>query len=168
MPNNMEVKIDPILTPILPLQKHHLRAIEKEDVLALLTRDHPKKLNLIKFILNLSLSYHNGFPRIFILCDGSSYFYDNPHTYNIYNYNNELQYKSSDDNNTRKRKVAKDDTCSICMESVHSSALSLPKDAPSSAISLPCNHLFHTECVKAWFDMNKTCPNCRALAPTSM
>jgi hypothetical protein len=97
-----------------------------------------------------------------------AYFYDNPHTYNIYNYNNELQYKSSDDNNTRKRKVAKDDTCSICMESVHSSALSLPKDAPSSAISLPCNHLFHTECVKAWFDMNKTCPNCRALAPTSM
>ena len=28
-------------------------------------------------------------------------------------------------------------------------------------IKLKCNHEYHKECIKAWFDINKNCPQCR-------
>ena len=41
--------------------------------------------------------------------------------------------------------------CSICMEEL----------AAYEAKQLPCDHLFHTECIWQWLQRVDTCPNCR-------
>jgi len=42
--------------------------------------------------------------------------------------------------------------CSICIESY------LP---PQKSITLSCNHKFHSNCIKEWFEQELTCPICR-------
>ena len=42
--------------------------------------------------------------------------------------------------------------CSICIESY------LPKQ---KALTLPCNHKFHSKCIKVWLEKESTCPLCR-------
>jgi E3 ubiquitin-protein ligase RNF13 len=61
----------------------------------------------------------------------------------------------------RIRKVTSEDElqiqneCSICLESYVKN---------QKVISLPCNHVFHSKCIKPWITKNEqspTCPNCR-------
>ena len=42
--------------------------------------------------------------------------------------------------------------CSICLSDI---------DKNSTIIVLPCNHIYHKNCIISWFNKNKTCPNCR-------
>ena len=43
--------------------------------------------------------------------------------------------------------------CSVCLTSFKEG---------ETVSKLPCNHLFHTECVLQWLSENRTCPNCRS------
>jgi len=45
---------------------------------------------------------------------------------------------------------ATDNVCIICREEMH---LMCKK--------LPCNHIFHTSCLRSWFQRQQTCPTCR-------
>lgn len=38
----------------------------------------------------------------------------------------------------------------------------------SASKKLPCNHIFHTACLRSWFQRQQTCPTCRLniLRPT--
>ncbi|RZC43152.1 E3 ubiquitin-protein ligase RNF149-like, partial [Asbolus verrucosus] len=78
-------------------------------------------------------------------------FYDAPHQ-NLYGFANELSYEVTNDeeSSVRKRKMGKVETCSICMETVQSAAVSLPPEVATSAICLPCKHLFHTRFWVSW------------------
>jgi E3 ubiquitin-protein ligase synoviolin len=31
----------------------------------------------------------------------------------------------------------------------------------SASKKLPCNHIFHTSCLRSWFQRQQTCPTCR-------
>jgi len=46
--------------------------------------------------------------------------------------------------------AATDNVCIICREEMH---LMCKK--------LPCNHIFHTSCLRSWFQRQQTCPTCR-------
>ena len=46
----------------------------------------------------------------------------------------------------------KENECSICLEEYN---------RDKDIIKLKCNHEYHKECIKAWFDFNKNCPQCR-------
>ena len=46
----------------------------------------------------------------------------------------------------------KENKCSICLEEYN---------RDKDIIKLKCNHEYHKECIKAWFDINKNCPQCR-------
>ena len=39
----------------------------------------------------------------------------------------------------------------------------------SASKKLPCNHIFHTSCLRSWFQRQQTCPTCRLniLRPTT-
>lgn len=39
----------------------------------------------------------------------------------------------------------------------------------SASKKLPCNHIFHTACLRSWFQRQQTCPTCRLniLRPTN-
>lgn len=43
-----------------------------------------------------------------------------------------------------------DNICIICRE-----------DMVSSSKKLPCGHIFHTACLRSWFQRQQTCPTCR-------
>ncbi|XP_061165270.1 E3 ubiquitin-protein ligase synoviolin-like [Saccostrea echinata] len=43
-----------------------------------------------------------------------------------------------------------DDVCIICRETM-----------TTAAKKLPCNHIFHTSCLRSWFQRQQTCPTCR-------
>ncbi|XP_052272357.1 E3 ubiquitin-protein ligase synoviolin B-like isoform X2 [Dreissena polymorpha] len=43
-----------------------------------------------------------------------------------------------------------DNVCIICRE-----------DMVSACKKLPCNHIFHTSCLRSWFQRQQTCPTCR-------
>ncbi|NP_001088172.1 E3 ubiquitin-protein ligase synoviolin B [Xenopus laevis] len=45
---------------------------------------------------------------------------------------------------------AMDNVCIICRE-----------EMVSGAKRLPCNHIFHTSCLRSWFQRQQTCPTCR-------
>ncbi|KAK3922043.1 E3 ubiquitin-protein ligase synoviolin [Frankliniella fusca] len=45
---------------------------------------------------------------------------------------------------------AADNVCIICREEMH-----------SASKKLPCNHIFHTSCLRSWFQRQQTCPTCR-------
>ena len=44
--------------------------------------------------------------------------------------------------------------CSICLEEY---------DNDNIISKLNCNHIFHKECIKEWFQKNNNCPNCRKI-----
>ena len=46
----------------------------------------------------------------------------------------------------------KENECSICLEEYN---------RDKDIIKLKCNPEYHKECIKAWFDINKNCPQCR-------
>ena len=48
--------------------------------------------------------------------------------------------------------------CSICQDAF---------DINTTIKQLPCNHLFHPECVATWLRINNTCPNCRYVIPNN-
>lgn len=43
-----------------------------------------------------------------------------------------------------------DNVCIICRE-----------DMSTACKKLPCNHIFHTSCLRSWFQRQQTCPTCR-------
>uniref|UniRef100_G1TRF4 E3 ubiquitin-protein ligase synoviolin n=1 Tax=Oryctolagus cuniculus TaxID=9986 RepID=G1TRF4_RABIT len=45
---------------------------------------------------------------------------------------------------------ATDNVCIICRE-----------EMVTGAKRLPCNHIFHTSCLRSWFQRQQTCPTCR-------
>ncbi|XP_067681229.1 E3 ubiquitin-protein ligase synoviolin-like isoform X2 [Haliotis asinina] len=45
---------------------------------------------------------------------------------------------------------AGDNVCIICRE-----------EMVTSSKKLPCNHIFHTNCLRSWFQRQQTCPTCR-------
>ncbi|XP_060526688.1 E3 ubiquitin-protein ligase synoviolin A isoform X2 [Cylas formicarius] len=45
---------------------------------------------------------------------------------------------------------AADNVCIICRE-----------EMISASKKLPCNHIFHTSCLRSWFQRQQTCPTCR-------
>ncbi|KAJ8670140.1 hypothetical protein QAD02_001399 [Eretmocerus hayati] len=54
--------------------------------------------------------------------------------------------------------AAADNVCIICRE-----------EMVSASKKLPCNHIFHTSCLRSWFQRQQTCPTCRLniLNPTT-
>ncbi|KII68249.1 E3 ubiquitin-protein ligase synoviolin [Thelohanellus kitauei] len=57
--------------------------------------------------------------------------------------------KISPDATTEELASAHDITCVVCREEM------------TTGKKLPCGHLFHFECLKAWFQRQQTCPTCR-------
>ncbi|CAI4223329.1 unnamed protein product [Auanema sp. JU1783] len=53
---------------------------------------------------------------------------------------------------TSEELAAMDSTCIICREEMTADAQ--PK-------RLPCSHVFHTHCLRSWFQRQQTCPTCR-------
>lgn len=51
---------------------------------------------------------------------------------------------------TAEELAAGDNVCIICRE-----------EMLSAAKKLPCNHIFHTACLRSWFQRQQTCPTCR-------
>eukprot|EP00921_Rhytidocystis_pertsovi_P022390 GHVQ01035776.1.p1 GENE.GHVQ01035776.1~~GHVQ01035776.1.p1 ORF type:complete len:432 (-),score=138.11 GHVQ01035776.1:630-1925(-) len=49
------------------------------------------------------------------------------------------------------------DTCIICRDVLY-----------EGSKKLPCNHVFHLECLKSWFVQQQSCPTCRAEIPTDL
>ncbi len=42
-------------------------------------------------------------------------------------------------------------TCAVCLKEV----------MDGKVTPIPCGHVFHSDCVDLWLDMNHTCPTCR-------
>lgn len=53
------------------------------------------------------------------------------------------------------RKPAKSDECCICLENYE------PGQLICAAVTDKCNHAFHEDCMKNWFEDHDTCPICR-------
>lgn len=51
---------------------------------------------------------------------------------------------------TSEELLAADNVCIICRE-----------EMTSASKKLPCNHIFHTSCLRSWFQRQQTCPTCR-------
>lgn len=49
--------------------------------------------------------------------------------------------------------TGKDLTCTICIDDLHEN---------EHIIYLQCEHYFHKNCSEKWFEITKTCPNCRS------
>ncbi|KAF1770245.1 hypothetical protein GCK72_002063 [Caenorhabditis remanei] len=52
----------------------------------------------------------------------------------------------------KKEGEEEDDTCTVCLSNFEDG---------ESIRKLPCNHVFHPECIYKWLDINKKCPMCR-------
>ncbi|KAL5212142.1 hypothetical protein ABZP36_022989 [Zizania latifolia] len=48
--------------------------------------------------------------------------------------------------------------CAVCMDDFHLGA---------AAKQLPCNHVFHKDCILPWLDLHSSCPVCRFELPTN-
>lgn len=51
---------------------------------------------------------------------------------------------------TQEELQAADNVCIICRE-----------EMTTASKKLPCNHIFHTACLRSWFQRQQTCPTCR-------
>ncbi|PWA66089.1 RING-H2 finger protein ATL16 [Artemisia annua] len=47
--------------------------------------------------------------------------------------------------------------CAICLEEF--------QEKETIRIVQPCNHLFHTDCIKLWLSLSRSCPSCRHHIP---
>jgi len=47
-------------------------------------------------------------------------------------------------------------SCAVCLQELI---------AEEMAVKLPCNHLFHQDCVRTWLQKQHTCPTCRGPLP---
>jgi hypothetical protein len=56
-----------------------------------------------------------------------------------------------------------DDICSICTDNYDTSSADKSSADKSSAIAQikSCQHIFHEDCLNAWFEYNISCPMCR-------
>eukprot|EP00163_Fabomonas_tropica_P030034 TRINITY_DN6653_c0_g1_i1.p1 TRINITY_DN6653_c0_g1~~TRINITY_DN6653_c0_g1_i1.p1 ORF type:complete len:336 (+),score=31.97 TRINITY_DN6653_c0_g1_i1:562-1569(+) len=54
--------------------------------------------------------------------------------------------------------VSNELACSVCTSNF---------EYKEKAMKLPCNHIFHSDCIKPWFKTAHTCPMCRHEIPTS-
>ena len=52
----------------------------------------------------------------------------------------------------REKKEGENTECVICLEVF---------DVGDSITTLPCVHLFHTDCIKSWLKSNNHCPICK-------
>ena len=61
--------------------------------------------------------------------------------------------------------------CSICVSDIIDPIITcFPKNAAppdTLAVTLECNHSFHTKCIQPWLARHNTCPNCRSLSGSS-
>ncbi|KOX70394.1 E3 ubiquitin-protein ligase HRD1 [Melipona quadrifasciata] len=66
---------------------------------------------------------------------------------------------------TAEELAAADNVCIICrLDKVNSLKIkNFPKmeEMVSASKKLPCNHIFHTACLRSWFQRQQTCPTCR-------
>ena len=58
-------------------------------------------------------------------------------------------------NATAEQLAAMDNVCIVCREDMV---------GDGSCKCLPCNHVFHTACLRRWFQRQQTCPTCRTTA----
>ncbi len=56
-----------------------------------------------------------------------------------------------------------EDPCCICFEKIDT----LATEDKDKATALPCEHIFHSECIQEWLRQRSTCPLCRTLARDS-
>ncbi|VDL59538.1 unnamed protein product [Hymenolepis diminuta] len=64
--------------------------------------------------------------------------------------------------------ASNDTVCIICREEMVQTAVAgtptetpPPSIAPGTIKRLPCGHIFHTSCLRNWFQRQQTCPTCR-------
>ena len=62
--------------------------------------------------------------------------------------------KNENIDNTSRKKI-KLDICSICLEQLDNSLFKY---------KLPCEHIFHRDCIDRWFKIKHNCPYCRKYA----
>ncbi|KAK7493457.1 hypothetical protein BaRGS_00015357 [Batillaria attramentaria] len=60
-------------------------------------------------------------------------------------------------NATEEELASGDNVCIICRE-----------EMTTSCKKLPCNHIFHTSCLRSWFQRQQTCPTCRLDSTTCL
>ncbi|XP_054758151.2 E3 ubiquitin-protein ligase synoviolin A-like [Lytechinus pictus] len=54
-----------------------------------------------------------------------------------------------------------DSICIICREDMVAAEPGAPAGGSGSCKKLPCNHIFHSSCLRSWFQRQQTCPTCR-------
>ena len=52
--------------------------------------------------------------------------------------------------NKKLKKLKNHDICGICLDNIR-----------NNKFTTSCNHKFHEDCIKQWYNKKKTCPNCR-------
>ncbi len=135
-------------------------------ILSLLFLTHNITLKLLKFDLLLRIIF-NVFYTVFILKNETSFsigFYILSYLTLVFA-STKIIIKSDEEtktsvypkNNTLTEEYLKEsnDNCSICLESL----------SKSKVYKTPCNHIFHSECMKNYVNSNNfttvNCPNCR-------
>lgn len=53
------------------------------------------------------------------------------------------------------------DVSSEELESANNVCIICREEMVSRCKKLPCNHIFHTSCLRSWFQRQQTCPTCR-------
>ena len=67
------------------------------------------------------------------------------------NYCNNIYKQRKNKTNKLNQLLINNNECSICLDKINL----------ENAVLLNCEHYFHKECLKIWFNKSKTCPICR-------